>query len=296
MTVDRRLCVRPLLLVSVVAVAAAVAVGCGARVPPVTNPGAKPVHPAITRDSHEDLHAVLWMQTAAEYRALTTAIYARAVPVLDRALQDPAWTAATEQTGTFASLPPAVIIDLDETVLDNSAFQGQLVRDRQPYTEAAWEDWVRTGQAGAVPGAPAFIHTVEDRGVRVFYISNRAAAREDSTLANLRTVGVQTTSDRVLSPGEHGWTTDKSPRRAFVAEQHRVLMLVGDDLGDFVAIARLSTAEREALVDRYADRWLERWVLLPNASYGSWLRALTPGLSSDRDVLERKLATIRGYR
>jgi 5'-nucleotidase (lipoprotein e(P4) family) len=292
MTVDRRLCVRPLLLVWVVAVVA----GCGARVPPGTDHGAQPVLAPITRDSHEDLHAVLWMQTAAEYRALTTAIYARAVPVLDRALQDPAWTAATEQTGTFGSLPPAVIIDLDETVLDNSAFQGQLVRDRQPYTEAAWEEWVRTGQAGAVPGAPAFIHTVEDRGVRVFYVSNRAAGQEDSTVANLRTLGVDTTGDRVLSPGEHGWTTDKSPRRAFVAEHHRVLMLVGDDLGDFVAISRLSLAEREALVDRYADRWLERWVILPNASYGSWLRALTPGLSSDRDVLEKKLATIRGYR
>lgn len=292
MTVDRRLCVRPLLLVWVVAVVA----GCGARVPPGTDHGAQPVLAPITRDSHEDLHAVLWMQTAAEYRALTTAIYARAVPVLDKALQDPAWTAATEQTGTFGSLPPAVIIDLDETVLDNSAFQGQLVRDRQPYTEAAWEEWVRTGQAGAVPGAPAFIDTVEDRGVRVFYVSNRAAGQEDSTVANLRTLGVDTTGDRVLSPGEHGWTTDKSARRAFVAEQHRVLMLVGDDLGDFVAISRLSLAEREALVDRYTDRWLERWVILPNASYGSWLRALTPGLSSDRDVLEKKLATIDGYR
>jgi acid phosphatase len=292
MTADRRLCVRPLLLVWVVAVVA----GCGARVPPGTDHGAQPTLAPITRDSHEDLHAVLWMQTAAEYRALTTAMYARAVPVLDRALQDPAWTAATEQTGTFGSLPPAVIIDLDETVLDNSAFQGQLVRDRQPYTEAAWEDWVRTAQAGAVPGAPAFIHTVEERGVRVFYVSNRAAAQEGSTLANLRTLGVDATGDRVLSPGEHGWTTDKSVRRAFVAEHHRVLMLVGDDLGDFVAIARLSPAEREALVDRYADRWLERWVILPNASYGSWLRALTPGLSSDRDVLEKKLATVRGYR
>src|SRR5215203_4646184 len=199
MTVDRRLCVRPLLLVSVVAVAAAVAVGCGARVPPVTNPGAQPVHTAITRDSHEDLHAVLWMQTAAEYRALTTAIYARAIPVLDRALQDPAWTAAVEQTGAYASLPPAVILDLDETVLDNTAFQGQLVRDRQSYTEAAWADWVRSRQARAVRGAQAFIHAVETRGVRVFYVSNRAAADEESTLANLRALGVDTTGDRVLS-------------------------------------------------------------------------------------------------
>ena len=62
----------------------------------------------------------------------------RAVAALERALQDPSWTAPVEQTGAYQSLPPAVILDLDETVLDNSAFQGQLVRDRRPYTEAAW--------------------------------------------------------------------------------------------------------------------------------------------------------------
>jgi predicted secreted acid phosphatase len=74
-----------------------------------------------------------------------------------------------------------------------------------------------------------------------------------------------------------------------------VLLLVGDDLGDFVPIARLGLADRAALVDRYAERWLERWVLLPNPSYGSWSRALTPGLTDDRDVLAKKIATIRGY-
>jgi 5'-nucleotidase (lipoprotein e(P4) family) len=293
MTVRRRPCVRRLLLVGAVMVMAG---GCGARLPPSATPGARPAPPSGTCDSHEDLHAVLWMQTAAEYRALATAVYARAVPVLDRALQDPAWTAAVEQTGAYASLPPAVIVDLDETVLDNTAFQGQLVRDRQFYTEAAWADWVRTGQARAVPGAQAFIRAVEERGARVFYVSNRAAGQEESTIANLRALGVETAGDRLLSPGEQGWTTDKSSRRAFVAERHRVLMVVGDDLGDFVGIARLSPAERTALVDRYADRWLERWVLLPNPSYGSWLRALTPGVSADRDVLEKKLTTIGGYR
>ena len=181
-------------------------------------------------------------------------------------------------------------------MLDNTAFQGQLVRDRTSYTESAWEEWVRARKAGAVHGAQTFIHAVEGRGVRVFFVSNRAAAQEESTVANLRALGLGTDADRVLSPGEHGWTTDKSARRAFVAERHRVLMLVGDDLGDFVGIARLSPAEREVLVHRYADRWLERWLLLPNPSYGSWLRALTPGMSGDRDVLEKKLTIIAGYR
>ncbi len=271
--------------------------GCGPRVPAAVTPSTPSVSaPAGARDTHEDLHAVLWMQTAAEYRALAAAIYALALHALDAALEDPSWTALVEQTGAFQSLPPVVILDLDETVLDNSAFQGQLVRDRRSYTEAAWDEWVRARLAGAVPGAAAFIHGAEARGVRAYFVSNRAAADEDSTIANLHSLGIETTGDLLLSPGENGWTTDKSARRAFIGRDHRVLMIVGDDLGDFVPVARLSLPERAALADRYKDRWLQRWVLLPNPSYGSWSRALTPGLTDDRAVLERKLATIRGYR
>jgi len=274
-----------------------VAVSCGPRVPAAVTPSTPAVSaPAGARDTHEDLHAVLWMQTAAEYRALAAAIYALALHALDAALEDPSWTALVEQTGAFQSLPPVVILDLDETVLDNSAFQGQLVRDRRSYTEAAWDEWVRARLAGAVPGAAAFIHGAEARGVRAYFVSNRAAADEDSTIANLHSLGIETTGDLLLSPGENGWTTDKSARRAFIGRDHRVLMIVGDDLGDFVPVARLSLPERAALADRYKDRWLQRWVLLPNPSYGSWSRALTPGLTDDRAVLERKLATIRGYR
>jgi acid phosphatase len=72
-----------------------------------------------------------------------------------------------------------------------------------------------------------------------------------------------------------------------VTERYRVLLLVGDDLGDFVSVSKLAPVDRVAVADRYADRWLERWVVLPNPSYGSWSRALTAGVSSDSDVLAR---------
>ena len=239
---------------------------------------------------------MLWMQTAAEYRALTSAIFARASVYSMPRCDDPSWTAALEQTGAYQSLPPAVILDLDETVFDNSVFQGQLVRDRRGFTEDAWREWVHAHAAPAVPGAQAFIRAAEGRGVRVFYISNRAAADEGDTLINLRALGIDANGDTLLSSGEQGWTSDKGPRRAFICREYRVLMLVGDDLGDFVTVIRLDPAARVALADRYADRWLGRWVLLPNPSYGSWNRALTPGLTSDRDVVGRKMAIIKGYR
>ena len=281
---------------SPVSVLLVAAVGCGPRVPATVAP-AEPLRAvAATRDTHEDLHAVLWMQTAAEYRALTAAIYARASAALEEALHDPSWTAPLEQTGTYQSLPPAVILDLDEAVIDNSAFQGQLVRARRPYTEDAWREWVHARRAQAVPGSHAFIRAAEGHGVRVFYVSNRAAADEGDTLVNLRALGIDANGDTLLSNGEQGWTSDKAARRAFICRAYRVLLLVGDDLGDFVPVAGLEPGERAALADLHADRWLGRWVLLPNPSYGSWNRALTPGLTSDRDVVGRKMAIIKGYR
>src|SRR6187399_2796502 len=87
-------------------------------------PGAEP---AGRRDSHENLHAVLWMQTSAEYQAITRGLYRLAAAALDRAMEDPRWTAIPEQAGRpdLAALAPAVILDLDETVLDNSPEEGQ---------------------------------------------------------------------------------------------------------------------------------------------------------------------------
>jgi acid phosphatase len=272
-----------------------VLVSCAPRTAPAVAPASVTTAGALC-DTHEGLDAVLWMQTAAEYRALATAIYAHAGDILEGALQDRSWTAALEQTGGYASLPPAVILDLDETVFDNSAFQGQLVRDRRAYTEDAWREWVRLRRAAAVPGAEEFIRRAQRLDVAVFFVSNRAATDEDDTIANLRTLGIETTREALLSPGENGWTSDKAARREVIARSHRVLMLVGDDLGDFVPVAGLSIPERAALVDRYTARWLERWVLVPNPSYGSWSRALTPGVTDDAQVLQAKMTAIRGFR
>lgn len=117
------------------------------------------------------------MQTAAEYRASAKQAYRLAELQLDVALRDPAWTAATEQTGDVSSLPPAVILDLDETVLDNSAFQARGVRDTSTYSEAAWNRWAEERKAGAIPGAIEFLTHAKSRGVAPFYVTNRSQGR-----------------------------------------------------------------------------------------------------------------------
>jgi hypothetical protein len=120
------------------------------------------------------------------------------------------------------------------------------------------------------------------------------ATRRDLELLGIRTDGPD---DVVLTRGENGWSSDKAARRAHVAAGHRILLLVGDDLGDFLSPARQSVADRLALARSREAWWGTRWILLPNPLYGSWESALTDhDRTLDEDeVLRRKLARVRGF-
>jgi 5'-nucleotidase (lipoprotein e(P4) family) len=253
------------------------------------------------RDTHENLNATLWMQSAAEYRVDTASKYRQAKATLDRAIADRRWTAATEQTGEIARLRPlAVIMDLDETVLDNSAFQGELTKRRTFFNAELWDEWVAKAQATALPGAVEFIAYAESRGVTVFYVTNRTVAGEAATRLNLERLGVRLPAgiDTVLTVREKPeWSNEKSNRRALIAATHRVLMLVGDDMGDFLSAARETPENRVKAAEQYAGYWGERWVLLPNPAYGSWEAALYGRQFSlkDEEILRRKWESLRGF-
>lgn len=267
--------------------------------------GAPPSVPAdapaarVPSGKDDRLGGVLWVQTSAEYRALALATYARARAELDRALADPSWTAALEQQGEVAALPPAVVADVDETLLDNSPYEADRIRAGLRYEEESWRVWVNRASAAAIPGAAEFVRYAAGRGVTVFYVTNRAALLEEKTRANLVALGFPVASDRdtVLMAGERpDWSSDKGTRRAEVARSFRILLLVGDDLGDFVSGARALPDERVALAERFAERWQTRWILLPNPYYGSWEKALSDnerGLSDD-EILRRKVVRLRG--
>lgn len=222
---------------------------------------------------NDTAHAVLWVRTSAEYDAAARQAYAAARRGFERALRDRHWTAALEQTGAFFDLPPAVILDLDETVLDNTAFQARLARDNKTYSEEAWEAWVAERRAGLVPGALDFLTAARASGVALFYISNRTCRADDPgdpTAALLRTLNVPLEPGRLMCRDDSG---GKGARRTAVARTHRILLLIGDDLNDFVSAPR-DLAGREALADVYAQFWGERWIILPNPMYGSWERAI----------------------
>jgi acid phosphatase len=264
--------------------------GCASR--PVA--ARAPAPAAALRDTHEGLQGVLWMQSSAEYWALASATYREAGQALLTALADRSSSAATEQPPGFEGLPPAIVLDLDETVLDNSAFQGQLVLDRTVYDPARWRAWVQTGRAGTIPGATGFLTLAASHGVTAYFVTNRTAEEQADTLRTLEQAGIAASDDTVLCTGENGWTSDKSARRAVIARTHRILLFVGDDMNDFVSTAGLTADARVMLAKTYADRWGRQWFLLPNPLYGSWDRALYPGLTEDAEILRRKRELVKG--
>jgi acid phosphatase len=251
----------------------------------------------------DGLNAVAWVQTSVEYRASALQAWRSARLSLERALKDKRWTAALEQTGNARRLPPAIIVDIDETVLDNSPGQARfLLEGSGRYSQQQWEQWSAESRAEPVPGAREFLSAAAARGVTVFYISNRGQQEAEATRRNLvekgfpfRNATAADLGDALLLRGERPeWTSDKSSRRAAVAAHYRVLMLCGDDLNDFFP-ARMKPEERMAKARAYDAWWGERWIILPNPMYGSWEDALYDfdRTLSPAAIQQRKLKALR---
>jgi acid phosphatase len=220
---------------------------------------------------------VAWVRTSVEYAALSEQAYRGAAQALEAALAQPQWTAALEQKPGFAGLPPAVILDLDETVLDNSEHQAALAAQRIAFDNEKWNAWVAQAKATAVPGAIEFLKFAQMRGVALVYVTNRTCKADDEndpTVRNLRRLGAPLSPARLLCRTGSG--SDKSARRAAVAESYRVLLLVGDDFQDFVSVPaeQNSIAGRREILAPHRQFFGQRWFLLPNPMYGSWERVL----------------------
>ncbi|MFN2441515.1 MAG: 5'-nucleotidase, lipoprotein e(P4) family [Thermoanaerobaculia bacterium] len=273
---------------------------CSTAPAPVAAPAPLQAERAEDRSRNPLLYSVVWLQTSGEYRALALQAFAAAGSAIDRALADPSWTAAVEQPSAGPMLPPAVIVDIDETMLDNSPFEARLIKDGGAFTPETWAGWVEERNAGPIPGALEYARQAAASGVTIFYVSNRDAEGEMATRDNLVRVGfpVATEVDTVLLRGEReDWkNSDKGTRRAWVAERHRIVAMIGDDLGDFLPNARVGRDERDAMVERYREWWGTRWFVIPNPMYGSWEGALTSGATTPEERMERLMQALRPAR
>ncbi len=223
--------------------------------------------------------ANLYLQTSAEYQAACLQTYNCASNRLNQLVE------AISITG----MRPAVIMDLDETVFDNSSFQTYLYLSGQDYTDAIWGNYEKNfaKDVTLIPGAKEFIDDAYAMGVEVVYVSNRLKINQSSTIDALERLEIAGTkvADRLYLKED---TSDKSGRRDRIAARYNVLMLIGDNLRDFSEafvnpqlpnpsaatdlLAAMNSRKQE--VDRSTFHWGQNWFIIPNPVYGEWDRLI----------------------
>jgi len=271
--------------------------GCQTMSTQAPTPVAAPVAVADAGPAASDeLNALVWFQSSVEYRLVAGQTWRSALVQLDKAIKTPDWDALTkDDRDTLArGLPPAIIVDIDETVLDNSPYEVRLLRAGKKYDAASSQQWVNEANATAVPGAVEFLQAAAHRDVEIFYVSNRDLPQTAATVDNLRKRGFPITdASQVLLhgtvvPGCEQTGSGKGCRRKFIGRTHRVLMLFGDQLGDLLTISTNTPEGREQAVAPYLGWVGERWFVLPNPMYGSWLPALYDNQSDLPDSERRR--------
>lgn len=223
--------------------------------------------PAADIKAPEMLNATLWQHTSAEYEVAVQQAYRLAQENLDKALVDDSWNAALEHQGNYATLPPAILLDLDETVIDNTQYEIRIIRELGQYSPESFALWCETAEAPALTGVAEFLEYAASRQVAVFYYSARKEALRTCTTRNLLALGLPFAgaSHLLLDDG-----TSKTEYRRMIASHYRLLLLVGDNLEDFVEGSKSQSGMRRELAQRYAGRWGREWIILPNPMYGHW--------------------------
>lgn len=218
--------------------------------------------PASQNTCNPKTLSVLWQQTSAEYRALCYQAFNLATLRIN---EIPAKVLRKKNL--------ALITDLDETILDNSSLEAQMILDNQQYQSSAWKKWTNLEAAAAVPGAAEFLNAAYAKGISIYYISNRDTGEIVSTLNNLKALALPCADTaHMLFMGN---TSSKESRRQQVLKDHRVIMLLGDNLNDFAScFEKRSIAERNSEADRLQKQWGDRFIVLPNSTYGEWENAL----------------------
>jgi 5'-nucleotidase (lipoprotein e(P4) family) len=203
----------------------------------------------------------LFTQQAAEYRALCYQAYSLAEMRLLEILKS-------------KPVKPAVVLDLDETVLDNSAFTAWQIASDTPFSEDDWAIWTDLAVAPEVPGVTRFLKLADSLGVTLFYVSNRDSAALHPTIKNMQNLGLPQLGE------EHFMlkttTSGKESRRQAVRDAgYNIVLLIGDNLGDFHhRWDKQQNSARKHWADSLKAEFGQNFIVLPNTLYGTWEGAI----------------------
>lgn len=199
-----------------------------------------------------------WVQNSGEYEALSYQAFNIARHAFD-------------QAKTPANRKKAVIVDLDETMIDNSAYAAWRVKHSTPYTKETWARWMAAQQADAIPGAVSFARYVNTHGGRMFYVSNRDDTSYEVTLNNLKRLGFPGLSRETVLLRRQ--TSNKQSRFDRVkALGYDIVVYAGDNLNDFGAeFYGRDNRSRRLMVAAQQRKFGTSFIMLPNPNYGDWI-------------------------
>jgi 5'-nucleotidase (lipoprotein e(P4) family) len=223
---------------------------------------------------YRNLDASLYMQSSAEYRACCLQAFSLAK---ERLIE-----AAKKKT----TKKKAVVLDLDETVFDNSPFQSLMLRNKWAYEQSTWDRFEKTvDKIDLIPGAKEFLTFAKDSEIAIVFISNRNEASRETVKTILKSHDLTVPDECLLLSTT---TSSKTERRKKASEMFDVVLLVGDNLRDFDDVFKYEKEKgiiaRKELVDIHKNRLGKDWIILPNPAYGEWAKAFGQG-EKDLDKL-----------
>ncbi len=207
------------------------------------------------------IYTTAYQQRAAEYRALCYQAFNIAHQRIDEIVP-----AKTEK-------PKVIVTDIDETILNNSAYEAHQRLQGKDYESDAWYEWSAMIKADTVPGSLSFLKYASSKGIEIFYVTNRGERERDFTVENLQKFNFPNADNAHLFLLKN--TSSKEERRQNIAANHTIVMLMGDNLGDFSSLFdKKSSDERNEKVNAVAEEFGSRFIILPNPVYGDWENSL----------------------
>ncbi len=235
----------------------------------------------VNETSEYLVNATLWVQRSAEYRACCYQSFNFAKIAIDNNIK----TAKKDKTA-------AIVLDIDETVMDNSYFEAYLVENDTSYTKENWKEWSDKGCATAIPGAIEFLNYAISKNVEVVYITNRRENEKESTIANMKKLGFpEVKAENFFFRTDE---SDKDARRKLVAEKYNIILLLGDNLADFDSMLD-NRSENYGFddVDNLKNQFGSFFIILPNPMYGNWEKPLAT--DENKTALQNKIEALIGY-
>ncbi|MBF0314510.1 MAG: 5'-nucleotidase, lipoprotein e(P4) family [Oligoflexia bacterium] len=232
------------------------------------------------------LSAVLWFQTSAEYKALSYQAYNLAKDRLDQEI--------AKHRKSKSKKPLAIVLDIDETVLDNSPYQAKLIQDNKSFSSDSWKEWTLKAIAKPLPGAADFLKYAESKKIAIFYVTNRKGDEEVATLENLKKENLPL-GHLILRNGP----SSKEERRNKVSNTHNIVLLFGDNLNDFSKVFEdKNIADRAKETDSLRLEFGKRFIVFPNPMYGDWESSMFKSIkdkNSDTEKYQIRKSSLQSF-